>query len=73
MDHGNPSIEGASVWFCSDEHVTFDPKDLGPQRPGDRVRIVPAHVDPTMAMHSEAWLVDGDEVLDRWAIDLRGW
>ncbi len=73
MDHGNPSIEGASVWFCSDEHVTFDPKGLGPQRPGDRVRVVPAHVDPTMAMHNEAWLVDGDEVVDRWAIDLRGW
>src|SRR5438067_13219789 len=23
MDHGNPTIEGASVWFCSDEHITF--------------------------------------------------
>src|SRR3990172_3685531 len=23
MDHGNPSIDGARVWFCSDEHVTF--------------------------------------------------
>ena len=23
MDHGNPSIDGATVWFCSDEHVTF--------------------------------------------------
>lgn len=25
MDHGNPSIDGATVWFCSDEHVTFGP------------------------------------------------
>ena len=72
MDHGNPSIAGATVWFCSDEHVTFA---AGDERPavGDRVRVVPAHVDPTMAMHEVAWLVDGDEVLDRWAIDLRGW
>ena len=23
MDHGNPSISGAKVWFCSDEHITF--------------------------------------------------
>src|SRR5580704_16473647 len=23
MDHGNPSVEGAEVWFCSDEHLTF--------------------------------------------------
>ena len=26
MDHGNPSVEGAEVWFCSDEHVTFVPE-----------------------------------------------
>ncbi len=72
MDHGNPSIDGAGVWFCSDEHVTFAP---GAHRPavGDRVRVIPAHVDPTMAMHEVAWLIDGDEVLERWPIDLRGW
>jgi D-serine deaminase-like pyridoxal phosphate-dependent protein len=23
MDHGNPAIDAAKVWFCSDEHVTF--------------------------------------------------
>jgi D-serine deaminase-like pyridoxal phosphate-dependent protein len=71
MDHGNPSIDGAGVWFCSDEHVTFAPGDA--PAVGDRVRVIPAHVDPTMAMHAVAWLVDGDEVLDRWPIDLRGW
>ena len=45
----------------------------GPFRPGDRVRLLPAHVDPTMAMHEQAYLVDGDDVLDVWPIDLRGW
>ena len=39
MDHGNPSIEGGSVHFCSDEHVTFAPD--GPVRVGDRVRRHP--------------------------------
>lgn len=79
MDHGNPSIEGAVVWFCSDEHVTFSPAaergDAGPAefRVGDRVRVVPAHVDPTMALHDAVWLVRGEEVLERWPIDLRGW
>ena len=72
MDHGNPSITGAPVWFCSDEHVTFAAGDE-PPAVGDRVRVIPAHVDPTMAMHEVAWLVDGDEVVDRWDIDLRGW
>jgi D-threonine aldolase len=73
MDHGNPAIEAARVWFCSDEHVTFARVDAAQPRPGDRVRVIPAHIDPTMAMHETAWIVRGDEVVDRWPIDLRGW
>src|SRR5277367_2626859 len=23
MDHGNPSIEGADLWYCSDEYTVF--------------------------------------------------
>ncbi|MGA1075740.1 MAG: metal-activated pyridoxal enzyme, partial [Ilumatobacteraceae bacterium] len=72
MDHGDPHIDGATVWFCSDEHVTFA-LDHDHLHVGDRVRVVPAHVDPTMAMHDAVWLVRGDEVVDRWPIDLRGW
>jgi D-serine deaminase-like pyridoxal phosphate-dependent protein len=72
MDHGNPTIGGATVWFCSDEHVTFASDSRAPAV-GDRVRVVPAHVDPTMAMHEIAWLVRGETVVDRWPIDLRGW
>jgi D-serine deaminase-like pyridoxal phosphate-dependent protein len=72
MDHGNPTIPDARVWFCSDEHVTFAP---GPEpvAVGDRVLVVPAHVDPTVALHERMHLVRGDEVLDTWAVDLRGW
>ncbi|WP_181781672.1 alanine racemase [Pseudonocardia pini] len=72
MDHGNPSIPGAQVWFCSDEHTTFAPGERKP-RVGDRIRVVPAHVDPTVAMHEAMWLVDGDHVAERWAVDMRGW
>lgn len=71
MDHGNPTIVDAAVWFCSDEHTTFS-SDAA-HVVGDRVRVVPAHVDPTMSMHEAAWVVRGDEVIDRWPIDLRGW
>jgi D-threonine aldolase len=70
MDHGNPSVERGKVWFCSDEHVTFTPDET--LRVGDRVRVIPAHVDPTMAMHEALWLVRGDEEIDRWPVDLRG-
>ena len=85
MDHGNPSIAGCKVWFCSDEHITFATEKVeaaahgvsnvraAQPQVGSRVRVIPAHVDPTMAMHDHLWLVRGDEVLDRWPIDLRGW
>lgn len=71
MDHGKPAIEGADVLFLSDEHITFT--HAAPLVVGDRVSVIPAHIDPTMAMHEVAWLVQGDDVVDRWPIDLRGW
>ena len=71
MDHGNPSVEGAEVWFCSDEHLTFVPQDR--LRVGERIRVLPAHVDPTVAYHEHLHVVDGDEVTERWDVDLRGW
>lgn len=72
MDHGNPSLPGAEVLFCSDEHVTFTPIEMD-VAPGEQVRIVPAHVDPTVAYHDTLWLVDEGEVLESWPVDLRGW
>jgi D-serine deaminase-like pyridoxal phosphate-dependent protein len=71
MDHGNPTVEGGTVWFCSDEHVTFGP--LEPVRVGERVRVIPAHVDPTVAYHRTMHLVRGDEVIGALPVDLRGW
>jgi D-serine deaminase-like pyridoxal phosphate-dependent protein len=71
MDHGNPTIEGAKVWFCSDEHITFAPER--PVKVGDRIRVWPAHVDPTVAVHERLHVVDGDDVLESWPVDLRGW
>jgi D-serine deaminase-like pyridoxal phosphate-dependent protein len=71
MDHGNPSVEGGQVQFCSDEHLTFVPDD--PVKVGNRVKVVPAHIDPTVAYHRQLHLVDGEDVVESWPIDLRGW
>ena len=78
MDHGNPSVEGAKVWFCSDEHLTLAPEPGrspgdSPLRVGQRIRVVPAHVDPTVAYHERMHVVSGGEVVDAWDVDLRGW
>jgi D-serine deaminase-like pyridoxal phosphate-dependent protein len=71
MDHGNPAIDGARVWFCSDEHTTFASE--AKLRVGERVRLWPAHVDPTVAYHERIVLVDGDAVVGELPVDLRGW
>jgi D-serine deaminase-like pyridoxal phosphate-dependent protein len=73
LDHGNPTIPRAKVLFCSDEHVTFVPDEGSPVTVGDRIRVIPAHVDPTVAKHEHLHLVDGEEVLETWPVDLRGW
>lgn len=86
MDHGNPDLPGARVLFCSDEHVTFVPgkAEGAPVSPidwespakigvGDRVRLVPAHVDPTLAYHERIYVAEDDRIVDEWPIDLRGW
>lgn len=87
MDHGNPALPGGRVLFCSDEHVTFVPgraEGEASSSPiewelsasvgiGDRLRLVPAHIDPTLAYHDRIHVADGDDIVDVWPIDLRGW
>jgi D-serine deaminase-like pyridoxal phosphate-dependent protein len=68
---GSDSRADAHVWLVSDEHVTF--RSDTPVHVGDRVRVWPAHVDPTVAYHEEMIVVRGDRVVDRWPVDLRGW
>ncbi len=72
MDHGPPSWPGGEVVFVSDEHTTLrDPESS--LSVGDRVRLLPGHLDPTVARHERYWAVDGDSVVDCWPIDLRHW
>jgi len=73
MDHGTPTIDGATVWYCSDEHTVFSIDEGALSGVGDRVRVWPAHVDPTIAYHERMQVVEGDRVVDTWAVDLRGW
>jgi D-serine deaminase-like pyridoxal phosphate-dependent protein len=74
MDHGDPTVvDAGDCWFVSDEHITFGTKPERPVAVGDKVRVLPAHVDPTVAMHERMLVVDGEEVVETWPVDLRGW
>ena len=72
MDHGEPAVvEHGKTWFLADEHIVFSP--VGEISPGDRIRITPGHIDPTVAYHEWINVVDGEDVVERWPVDLRGW
>ena len=71
MDQGSPTIPGARILCVNDEHIVFVPDK--PIRPGDRIRILPAHVDPTVAYHERIYLTRGNVVAETWDVDLRGW
>jgi D-serine deaminase-like pyridoxal phosphate-dependent protein len=64
MDHGPPTVIGRELYFSSDEHTTFGTGSGPAPRVGDRVRMVTAHVDPTVAYHERMLVVSGDERSD---------
>ncbi len=72
MDHGNPTWVDGPLLFCSDEHATLGTRDVE-LTVGDRVRLLPAHLDPTVARHQVMWVARGEDIVDRWPIDLRHW
>lgn len=77
MDHGDPTVVGGTCWLVSDEHTTFGTAPGHPVAVGDRVTVLPAHVDPTVALHERLLVVEhltpDAEVVDEWPVDLRGW
>jgi D-serine deaminase-like pyridoxal phosphate-dependent protein len=71
-DHGMPSVadlEGALVTALNDEHAVIDLSHAS-RRPriGDRLRLVPSHTDPTINLHDDFYVVEGDRVIDVWPI-----
>jgi D-serine deaminase-like pyridoxal phosphate-dependent protein len=74
-DHGVPGIavEGASVMFLSDEHCTITLPPDSTIKPGDRIQLLPPHIDPTINMHDVLYAVEGDEVIDVWPVAARGY
>ena len=76
MDHGNPTVYGGIVAFCSDEHTTLYPEKGQRQVPwaiGDLIHLSPAHVVPTVSKHPEILAVRGNKVIEEWLVDLRDW
>jgi D-serine deaminase-like pyridoxal phosphate-dependent protein len=74
-DHGNPSVHGiggASVLTLNDEHATIAVPSECAIHIGDRIQLLPSHIDPTMNLHDVVYALDGDRVIGVWPISARG-
>ena len=75
-DHGDPDVddvEGASILFLSDEHASITLPPESAIAVGDRIRLVPSHIDPTINLHNVIYVLEGDRVTGVWPIAARGY
>jgi D-serine deaminase-like pyridoxal phosphate-dependent protein len=74
-DHGNPSVKGmsdATVLALNDEHAIIEVSPASPVRIGDRLALVPSHIDPTMNLHDVVYAVEDEKVVGVWPVAARG-
>jgi D-serine deaminase-like pyridoxal phosphate-dependent protein len=65
--------ERLAIERLSEEHATVRVLDVNcPLAPGDLVRIIPNHSCVVSYLVDEAWIVQGDDVVDELRIDARG-
>ena len=75
-DHGNPKLPdgvAAKVFYLADEHTVLAVEDGFAWAPGDRMWLRPSHVDPTVNLYDQLYAFRGDEVVDVWPVEARGY
>ncbi len=75
-DHGHPSVRGmkdATVLGLNDEHTIIAIPPDSTVQIGDRLALIPSHIDPTMNLHDVVYAVDGDKVVGVWPVAARGY
>ena len=76
QDHGMPDVRnvpGATVTFLADEHAMIAVPPDSTLKPGDRIQLVPSHIDPTINLHDVFYALEGDTVAGVWPIEARGY
>lgn len=52
----------------NEEHFVIETPQANRLQPGDVIYAVPTHICPTVALHQEAYVVEGGRARERWAI-----
>ena len=75
-DHGHPTVrdmKDTTVLALNDEHTIIAIPAASEIKVGDRLALVPSHIDPTMNLHDAVYALDGDKVVGVWPIAARGY
>lgn len=68
-----PAFSGWQVRGVSDEHTVLDRNGAGPALAlGDKVLLIPGHIDPTVNLHDWIVAVRNEKVEAVWRVDARG-
>lgn len=68
----DPAFDRTAFRFFGDEHGKVTRPPGRPLRRGDRLDLVPGHIDPTIDRHDVLWLVRGDVLEAIIPVDARG-
>lgn len=60
-----------TIAMHSEEHLVVETAEAGRYQPGDAVYAIPSHVCPSVALHREALVAEGNRVVGRWTIAAR--
>ena len=77
-DSGAARLVGATGWSYrhgGDEHGVLTPNgepDLRDLRVGDRVTLIPSHIDPTINLHDAMYAHRAGRIESTWAVAARG-
>ncbi len=66
-----PAIPDAKEVLQNEEHLVIETARASSYRPGDVELAIPAHICPTSALHSHAWVVRGGRARERWEVTAR--
>lgn len=65
------SLADASEVGHSEEHLVVESPDADHHQVGDILFALPAHICPTIALHSHLQVIEGGEVVDSWPVQAR--
>lgn len=65
------TVKDAVAVLQNEEHLVIETPEAEKYQPGDVAYAMPSHVCPTSAMHQFAYVIENNQVIDKWEIASR--